>query len=91
MLYLVSPFAQDKEVTAYCFGKCGKVLLGGVTVEGGGFFPCRTDVCPYLEQSMDLGDGEVLGKLEQVIVRKLSPMLSESKAKERDDITEIRA
>ena len=81
MLYLVSPFAQDKEVTDYCFGKCGKVLCGGVTVEGGAFFPCRTDDCPYLEQSMDMGEGEVMGKTEHVFVRKLrvSPALKREK------------
>ena len=71
MLYLVSPFAQDKEVTAYCFGQCGKVLCGGVELEGSSFFPCKTDVCPYLADSVDMGDGEVMDKVEHIVVRKL--------------------
>ena len=68
MIYAVSPFAQKELVKKFCFGECGKILLGAVELCGGSFFLCRHDLCEYEEARTP-----VLGNLdnEDVCVRKL--------------------
>jgi len=74
-LYCVSPFAQKKEVTAYCFKACGRILVGAVVIAGGHFFPCRTTPCPYEKDNVDFGKGDAGEGAESIIVRKLMPYL----------------
>ena len=70
-LYLLSLKTQEELIKQRCFGDCGKISIGAVSVYGFGglFLPCRKDECPYLDNHMDLG-AEVLGE-KPVYVRKI--------------------
>lgn len=71
-LYLVSLEAQSKEVNKYCFGECGKILIGAVEMSGLAFLPCKTEECPFLEKQMEaepIAFDEIV--YEDVYIRKL--------------------
>ena len=52
-LYLISLDTQSEEINKYCFGKCGKILIGAVDLCGLNMVPCRTKKCPFLEKQME--------------------------------------
>lgn len=56
-LWLVSA-SQSDEAKAYCFDndKCGKVMIGGVRIDGIPFFACQTACCPYLKDELEMGE-----------------------------------
>jgi len=60
---------QEQIITKHCFGDCGKIIIGGVEIEGVAFAVCRTSDCPYLDRQMDEPMGDVDGS--PVYVRKL--------------------
>ena len=64
--YLVSLLEQEKEVTEYCFDKCGKILMRIANVEGGSFLPCKQEECPYVDESFVLSDKITVGKLKEI-------------------------
>lgn len=71
-VYLVSPGAQRSEIDLYCFKECGKILIGVIKYLDAPFFPCKTDKCPWTEESMEIGEcsnGD--GKLFDMRLRKL--------------------
>jgi len=69
MIYAVSPIIQKKEVTELCFGRCGKIIIGGIDLcEYGPFCPCRHAICEHEEAHTPV-IGQVNG--EDVSVRKL--------------------
>lgn len=77
-VYLLSIGGQQKEIDYFCFRKCGKILLGCVTIptEDGpaAFMPCRVASCQYVKKEFDLGRGKVKNKdniLKHYIVRQL--------------------
>ena len=74
-IFAVSPFAQKKEVDKFCFGSCGKILIGALTLCGGGFFPCGEEICPHEEKHME----EPVGSIESgpVYLRKLKEAADE--------------
>jgi len=66
---------QDVEITAYCFGKCRKVLVGGI--DGGDgmgpLVPCRHELCEYEDKRTGVV-GTIIdtdGEEVEIIVRKL--------------------
>jgi len=76
-LYLVSLDIQSKEVNEFCFRKCGKILVGGVDLDGLACLPCNTDECPFLEKQMEaepITFDEIV--YNDVYLRKLVPFSS---------------
>jgi hypothetical protein len=77
MFYGVSPIIQKELVDKYCFGSCGKIIVGAV--DGGDYigyvFPCREDNCPHEEKR-----SEVLGDVngESFCMRKLKDACDEN-------------
>ena len=70
-LWLVSQSMQEKEVTEYCFGKCGKIIVGAVDMgELGAWMPCRTAECPYLDKESVI-DGFSIDDDKIIAMRKL--------------------
>ena len=64
---------QEPEITAHCFGDCGKALLAGISdPDLGALIPCAQEECPHLEKQMD----EPLGTSDgyQIYLRRLVPM-----------------
>lgn len=71
-LYIVNPKVQKESIDAYCFGACGKILVGGIDFLGGLFFACKKATCPYLDDQKSLGLFELAESGKQRIVsRKL--------------------
>lgn len=76
MIYGVVLEFQKDEIEALCFGKCGKILFGGMDLPmpswgvgaGVSLLPCREEHCPYQDGDA-LAVGDVDG--EEVYVRKL--------------------
>jgi len=47
---------QEDSVHEYCFGLCGKVIVGMLGDDLlGACFPCREEDCPYEEERMEYG------------------------------------
>ena len=76
-LYVVCENLQRKEIDEYCFKKCGKILIGGISFNNLYWSPCRIKDCPCLDREQSVGevDLEVLGK-EDLVLRKLKPILA---------------
>ncbi len=72
-LYLVSPLANKKESEDHCFKSCGKIIVGGIDFLNAPWLPCREQKCPHKEKELKMGEYEIFGKKEKVIVRKLTP------------------
>ena len=73
MIYAVSLMIQEKEVTAYCFGSCGKILIGGIDMgEYGPFVPCKKEACPHEDKTTP-----VIGQVDDidVCIRKLKQLM----------------
>lgn len=70
-IYLMSPFAQEKETNFYCFEKCGKVIFGVIDFMGAPFIYCFEDECPYAEKSENFGVVDIDGEKGDITVRKL--------------------
>jgi len=81
-VYAVSPLAQNAEVDAFCFKECGQIIIGGIEIEGAPFCPCRTTLCRHEVKIVDLGKAKFAWGYEQVIVRKLRPLLGDKLRKE---------
>lgn len=61
---------QDKLITKYCFGDCGKVICAGIDGEVfGPIFPCRQKECPHLDKEIDEPIGDING--HPLFIRKL--------------------
>lgn len=64
---------QRPEIEAYCFGLCGKIIVGSMTLREYGMtmtlLPCKQTECPYLHSQTDEPIGEVDG--QPVILRRL--------------------
>ena len=70
MLFAISAMMQEKQAIKYCFGECGKILVGGLDeAHLGPCYPCRQDDCPYEMKRTSVPMGEVQG--EPVYVRRL--------------------
>ena len=75
MIYGVSPFIQEKEVTEYCFNQCKKIMVGAVVdPELGPLCPCKEETCEFEEKHSD-----VIGILEResICIRKLKSIRKE--------------
>ena len=74
-LFGVTPLLQNDEITEYCFGKCRKVLIGGI--DGGDgigpLFPCKHEVCEYEDKRTGVVGTiiDIDGEEIEIIVRKL--------------------
>lgn len=45
---------QEPEITAHCFGDCGRGILSGLMDDDlGPLIPCAHEQCPHLEAQMD--------------------------------------
>lgn len=42
-------------IEKYCFRKCGKVLVGGLNLDGLPCFPCKEEQCPHVDKEMNYG------------------------------------
>lgn len=63
---------QEDLITKHCFGDCGKAIIGGlVDDELGPLVPCRQEVCPHEDATMELGELENDGAAYAVTLRKL--------------------
>lgn len=64
---------QQPEIEVYCFGLCGKISIGSMTLAEDGMtmtlLPCEQAECPYLHSQTDEPIGKVDGRL--VILRRL--------------------
>lgn len=70
-LYLLALGIQQDLIKQRCFGDCGKVAIGVISIDDfGEFVPCRQDDCPYLDNQMSLDDAEVVGE-SPVWIRKI--------------------
>ena len=80
ILYLVSPNAQPDEVEKFCFGQCGKIIIGNVKMFGGNFLACNINQCEHSEKEEKFVEFDV-------IVRKLKSIDQEGKAVEMPEVT----
>ncbi len=56
----------------FCFDKCGKINVSGIVeLEGGYYFTCSQEDCPFENQTLELGCFEIGGTPFLVIARKL--------------------
>jgi len=63
---------QEDLITKYCFGDCGKALIGGIVDDvAGPLIPCKQEVCPYEEATMEAGEFKSEGEIYNVTLRKL--------------------
>lgn len=66
---------QQPAIKRYCFGSCGKIIVGHVhlPVAGGylGALVCREDACPALNRQMDEAMGSLQETGELIYLRKL--------------------
>jgi len=69
--YFVSLGAQKDIIERYCFGKCKKICLGCLIIEGGQFLPCGEKDCPIMQEELDL---KQIVRGENVVVRKLKEL-----------------
>ena len=77
-LYLMSFGAQKEIVDNNCFN-CGKIIVGGITFEGGMWFTCREHNCPIEEELLEIGECELTtGQNEFIIIRKLKEEYKEN-------------
>jgi hypothetical protein len=44
---------QEAEIKKYCFGLCGKILVGAIAVSAMHCMACNESDCPYLERQVD--------------------------------------
>ena len=61
IIYALHP-VQQKLIDKYCFGICGKILVGGLIDDiAGAMFPCRQKKCLYEEKRLKYGkvNGEI--------------------------------
>jgi hypothetical protein len=63
---------QKDQISEWCWGSCGKGVVGAITGEGFTFVACLHADCPHLDHEMAEPCGEVLG--EPVFLRKLLPV-----------------
>jgi len=69
MIFGVIPSVQQELITKFCFGTCGKITIGAITIpEVGGAFPCNEESCPH-EEAHSPAIGVVDGK--EICLRKL--------------------
>ena len=55
IIYALHP-VQQKLIDKYCFGICGKILVGGLIDDiAGAMFPCRQKKCLYEEKRLKYG------------------------------------
>ena len=53
-LYAMVLRLQEPEITAHCFGDCGRAILMGLADDNlGPLIPCAQAQCPHLEAQMD--------------------------------------
>ncbi len=75
-IYALVLSLQEPEITAHCFGDCGKGLMAGLyDPDLGNLIPCAQTECPHLEKQSD----ESLWTDAQgrpVFLRRLKPMTS---------------
>ena len=76
-VYAVCQSLQEKEIKEYCFNKCGNIIIGGLTFACMAWCPCRTDICPYLEEELSMGEVKLDRGKEELIARKLKPLRQE--------------
>ncbi len=70
MIYGVHLQMQKESITQYCFGECGHVIMGAISLgEIGDLLPCRQEECLYMEGSTLLTGMDIEG--EPLTVRKL--------------------
>ena len=76
-LYAVLPDVPEQKSTikAFCFGSCGKILVGVVEIPVGEgtllAMVCRETVCPALDQQMETPCGMLAETSEPIYLRKL--------------------
>ena len=67
--------SQKQAIRQYCFGSCGKILVGGILVPIAGevhtALVCRETQCPALDRQMEEPIGELPDTGELVYLRKL--------------------
>ena len=65
---------QEPEITAHCFGDCGKAILASLIDEQlGALMPCRETNCPHLDKQMDEALWTDAGG-DPVFLRRLTPL-----------------
>jgi len=73
-IYAVCHSLQEKEITEYCFKKCGKIIVGGLDFNDMAWCPCRTEKCPHLERQVTAGDIPFDWGDEELVLRKLEAL-----------------
>jgi len=71
-LFATAPMYQKDLVDKYCFGDCGKAVIGGLMCPvAGPLVPCKQEVCPYEEATVVAGEFVHEGEIYSVTLRKL--------------------
>jgi hypothetical protein len=77
IIYGVSLSFNEPEINQHCFGDCGKILIGGIELDGLPFLPCNQESCPFEDKCTP-----VLGKTHDgsdFAIRKLQSPPAEAK------------
>jgi hypothetical protein len=69
MMFAIVFELQKDQISEWCWGSCGKGVIGALTFEGFTFVACRHADCPHLDREKAEPFGEVEGEL--VFLRKL--------------------
>lgn len=71
-LYLLFPKKQKILIKRYCFGKCGKIKVGGILYNGEIALPCTEDNCKYLDKQIKMNIPEkIFNDTHNIYLRKL--------------------
>lgn len=72
---LVGMPSQKPAIDAYCFGSCGKIIVGAIEIPMDDWvlmaLPCRETQCPALDRQMEEPIGTLPETGEPVYLRKL--------------------
>lgn len=50
---------QQEQIDKWCFGECGKIILGALTdPELGCLYPCSEEICIHEKKNMEYGETE---------------------------------
>jgi hypothetical protein len=71
-LFLINVNVNKKQIETHCYGdNCGKGCIGCVIFHDVEWLPCREMECPISDAVLNIGETELFGKNEFIVVRKL--------------------
>jgi hypothetical protein len=74
MIFAIVFPIQEAQIAAWCWGSCGKGLVGMIELGPYVAIGCREEVCPHVEKQATESCGTLEREDEPVFLRKLLPV-----------------